>query len=423
MLSKFLFNSDHRLKKSFVLIALVSAFLMIGMAVSCGNSGGSEEKVRPVSDDDISSEEPADVSLSDVSIQLGKGITRKIDAVGGSNIQWSSSDDSVASVDSEGNVTGIKLGNCVLTAVNEYGNSAECAVTVKKTCYLTFDDGPKYSIYDILDVLKEYDAKATFFLVDTVCFSSVERMKNEGHALALHTRVNKTSHCYRTLYRYYDDLEKLNDKLEEYTGVRSNLIRFPGGSSNTVCEPLRMRRLLNGADDLGYRVFDWTASSKDTRPGSDYLTSSHYVLSECNHDVEIVLMHDLNFTANALRIILPALQSRGYVFETLDHYPEHTYQHKCKYSWNHPDLPSESVSLSKETVELKTTEKFELEAAMTPIDSTDYIIWESSDSSVASVSLSGVVVGVSEGEATVTAKTSSGKTASCKVTVISAAAE
>ena len=270
----------EKLEKKLTYAALLACILTVFAVVSCGSAGTEKEPGVSPTDTVVSSEAPVDVSLSDMSMELGYGITRRIDAVGGREIAWSTSDENIASVDSDGNVKGVDIGECVITAVNEFGRSAQCAVTVKKTCYLSFDDGPLVNVDFMLDALKENDAKATFFLCDTMFLSSVKRMQAEGHALALHTKENNSSHCYRNMFIYYTDLDILNDHIEEYTGARTNLVRFPGGTSNASSDPLTMRRIVNGASDLGYRVFDWTVSAADAKENSTYENSFKIIMNQ-----------------------------------------------------------------------------------------------------------------------------------------------
>lgn len=407
-----------RFPKAHTLIMILSALLLLCAAVSCGNS--EKDTPRDVSSADIvnSSEQPVDVSLSDTSMELGFGITRSIIATGGNKIEWKSSDSSIAAVENDGSVRGVDLGECVITARNEFGRSAECRVTVKKTCYLSIDDGPLSSAGFILDALKETDTKATFFLVDSIYFPIVKRMADEGHALALHTRFNRTSRCYSNQYIYYTDLEIMNDHLEEITGQRSNILRFPGGSNNETADHLTMRRIVNGAHDLGYRVFDWTMSAGDASSKGTYELSCKMIYTYCTKNQEIILMHDKNFTPNVIRTMVPILRKRGYVFETLDHYPDYSYEFVCAYSRDNPDIPAESVVLNPPELEIPTGSEFTLEAVMTPEESTDFVVWESSDDSVAKTDMGGTITGIAVGEAVITAKTTSGKTATCKIKVI-----
>lgn len=399
---------------------LVLAGLVVCLAVlfCLGSCAGSEKNEEVSSADSVSSEDvtvPEDVSLSDVSMELGYGITRRLDAVGGKEIRWSTSDDTIASVDSEGNVKGVDLGECVITASNEFGRKAQCSVTVKKTCYITVDDGPSSYVNSLLDALKETDVKATFFLVGTPYFPVVKRMADEGHTLALHTY---RFHSYRDQYVYFTNLDLLNDRLEEYTGMRSNILRFPGGSGNSLSEPLNMRRVINGAHDLGYRVFDWTCSAGDASGNGSYKKSCTMIRKLCTRKQEIVLFHDKGFTPNVIRTMVPELRERGYVFETLDHCPDDSYEVRCRYSYKNPDLPAEEVSIKPSELTLPIGAEYTLKAIMTPERSTDFVVWQSSDESVVKVNKGGKVTGAAIGDAVITAKTTSGRTAECKIKVI-----
>lgn len=400
--------------------ALLAAMLMICAAVSCVESEKEAGQIVSDTDSTVSSAEPVEVSISDINMEIGYGITKHIDAVGGSEIKWSSSDESIASVDSEGNVKGVDLGECVITATNEFGRMAQCNITVKKTCYLTFDDGPLLNINKTLDELKKNDVKGTFFLVDSVYLPVVERMHNEGHTLALHTKQNNTYHCYRNMFIYYTDLDILNDHIEQYAGVRTNILRFPGGTSNKVCDPLTMRRIVNGANDLGYRVFDWTISAADAKANSSFENSYKIICNKCFGKQEIILMHDKFFTAKLIRNIVPKLRQRGYVFETLDHYPDHSYIFKCRYSRTNKDVPAESLKLIPEVTDIQVNETIDLKFRFTPEKSTDFIVWQSSDDSIVKVDKGGQLTGISPGNAVITAKATSGATAQCNVHVIPA---
>ena len=128
----------YSLSNKLIFAALFASILLLCAAVSCGKANNGAAQNTSDSDTAVSSEVPVDVSLSDLNMELGYRVTRPIKAVGGKKIQWTSSDESIATVDSEGNVNGVQLGECVITATNEFGRSAACSVAVKKVCYLSF---------------------------------------------------------------------------------------------------------------------------------------------------------------------------------------------------------------------------------------------------------------------------------------------
>ena len=196
---------------------------------------------------------PVNVSLSDYDVTVGVGITKKIEANGGKSFAWSSSNEKVATVSADGSVQGVKPGSCDLSVENEFGRTTQCHVTVKKTVYLTIDDCPMGYTGEILNILKKYDVKATFFVMNTYNNRMLKKIQEDGHCIGLHTYTHTFKKCYRSQYSYFADLEKLSDIVEGYTGTRPNIIRFPGGTGNHVGGKLNMRRMVNGVEDLGYR--------------------------------------------------------------------------------------------------------------------------------------------------------------------------
>lgn len=191
--------------------------------------------------------------------------------------------------------------------------------------YLTFDDGPGgSSTISILNTLKKYDVKATFFVTSSNGGSDdlIKREFDEGHLVALHTNSHEYSDVYRSDEAYWNDLNKISDRVERITGQKSKIIRFPGGSSNTVSRRYSsgiMSRLVNDVESKGYTYVDWNVDSRDAEgKGCDdvykYATGG---LSKSNGNV--VLMHDIkSATACALERIIQYGKNNGYTFKTLD---------------------------------------------------------------------------------------------------------
>lgn len=391
----------------------ITTLLVCLTAVSCGSQS---HTVSP--SDAVSSHVPVQVSLSDLSMEIGKGITTRLTANGGDDIQWLSSDESVATVAPDGTVTGEGVGTCTVSARNEDGNSAECVVTVKKTCYLTFDDGPNENTPALLAVLKENDVRATFFVVSSYYLEYTKDMQAQGCVVGLHTYSHDYQSCYRSTTSYYYGLERMARRVEAITGTRPNLIRFPGGTHNAVSKPLIMQRVANGAKDLGYRAFDWTATAGDTsekKASADF--SVYCVKRDCTKDVEILLMHEKGFNIQALKTIIPYLREQGYVFETLDKYPEDSFTFPTRYSRKNPQIPSTSVEIGLASANLAVGKSITLTAHMTPGNSTDYPRWECADPTIADVMPDGTVTGLAPGQTDIYAITSSGQRAVCQVTV------
>ena len=106
-----------------------------------------------------------------------------------------------------------------------------------KKVYLTFDDGPSKNTTQILDILDEYNIKATFFVVgktDNYSKDIYRRIVDEGHSLGLHSYSHRYEIIYESLDNFQYDLYKLQEFLYDVTNYKANIYRFPGGSGNEV---------------------------------------------------------------------------------------------------------------------------------------------------------------------------------------------
>jgi peptidoglycan/xylan/chitin deacetylase (PgdA/CDA1 family) len=189
-----------------------------------------------------------------------------------------------------------------------------------KRIYLTFDDGPSSNTDKILDVLESYGIKATFFVVAKEGFDEqYKRIVADGHTLAMHSYSHKYSEIYASLDAYKADLSKLHNFLYELTGVDCNIVRFPGGSSNTISK-VDMNDVISYIDDEGMIYFDWNVSGQDAT--SSYKSAQQIadsVLSNINQfNNSVVLFHDASnkdSTVEALPIIIEKiLESDDSVF-------------------------------------------------------------------------------------------------------------
>lgn len=195
----------------------------------------------------------------------------------------------------------------------------------EKICYLTFDDGPSKNTPLILDILKNYNAKATFFVINTGDIGYIQRIHDEGHTVGLHTYSHNYAQLYSSTDAYFNDLQQISDKVESIIGIRPTVMRFPGGSSNKVsakyCKGI-MTQLVTLVQEKGYSYFDWNISSGDadsTTPSYTYIRNN--VLNNARNKNSIcVLMHDASAkttTVQALPEIIEGLTNMGYRFEAL----------------------------------------------------------------------------------------------------------
>lgn len=185
--------------------------------------------------------------------------------------------------------------------------------------YLTFDDGPNEGTTNvILDILKEEGVEATFFVTMAGPDYLIEREANEGHTVALHTASHDYSIVYASVDSYFNDLQQVHDRVQNLTGIDSKIIRFPGGSSNTVSRRYSsgiMSTLTQEVQNRGYKYYDWNISSGDAEGGSPAPSKIYNnVVSNLRKDrVNMVLMHDIKtYTRDALRDIIHYCKENGY---------------------------------------------------------------------------------------------------------------
>lgn len=196
--------------------------------------------------------------------------------------------------------------------------------------YLTFDDGPtgSGSTSKILDILKNEGIPATFFVTGNGPDSLIKRAYNEGHTVALHTYTHEFSKIYSSLDNYYNDLEKVQNRVYNLTGYKSFIVRFPGGTSNTVSKKYKkgiMTEILNGTKIQGYKVFDWNVDSNDAGACAKSSVTDkktcvyNYVTKNLSKSrSNIVLMHDIKgYTASALQDIINYGKQNGYIFDKI----------------------------------------------------------------------------------------------------------
>lgn len=197
----------------------------------------------------------------------------------------------------------------------------EPVMPTAKTIYLTFDDGPGPYTGKLLDTLKRYDVKATFFVTDSGYSETMKRIVNEGHSIGIHTMDHDYKKIYSSANAFYDDLLGMQQVIEDTTGVRTYLMRFPGGSSNVMSSvPGLMSLLSKSVIAAGFRYFDWNVDSKDASGAVSTGVIANNVTANCTgRKVCVVLQHDTheNSVAAVQRIILWGKRN-GYTFQALD---------------------------------------------------------------------------------------------------------
>ncbi len=204
----------------------------------------------------------------------------------------------------------------------------------KKIAFLTFDDGPVGNTLKVLDILKEKNIPATFFIPGKVLAnyddkSIMDRYIQEGHGIAIHSY----SHDYKYLYpgrvanpeRIIEEYDKTVNIMKESLGDTFNtkVFRFPGGAMSWKNIPAAQEALLaQGVVDIDWNSMSGDAEPEKRRPGSssamgDFVFST---LNQNNHtNIAMVLMHDVKgATPEYLRKVIDDFVQRGYTFGILE---------------------------------------------------------------------------------------------------------
>lgn len=180
--------------------------------------------------------------------------------------------------------------------------------------YLTFDGSPNENTDKILDVLKKYGVKATFFVTgdDSEEMQAVyKRIVAEGHTLGMHSYSNQYSKIYASVEDFEQDFDQLSDYLKEVTGEESMYYRFPGGSSNEISN-VNMAEFVRILNQKGITYFDWNVSAGDT--SANYTVEdviANVTVGVSRYKTSVVLLHDgedKETTVEALGPLIEALQ-------------------------------------------------------------------------------------------------------------------
>lgn len=195
----------------------------------------------------------------------------------------------------------------------------------QKTVYLTYDDGPSAMTAEILDVLKEKEVPATFFVIGATTDRGkalYQRILDEGHAIGLHTYSHRYQQIYESADAFLEDYQKLSDHLAEVAGVEPDICRFPGGSVNNIADPAILKEIKAELSDEGIVWFDWNALAKDDGASATPAEEMFENILESAGDSEelVILMHDdalRSTAAECTAMLIDHYRELGYAFGKL----------------------------------------------------------------------------------------------------------
>ena len=237
-------------------------------------------------------------------------------------------------VETEGTVDWYKAGTYKITykVSDTYGNMTRAIRIVKvlpqprpqpetpkgKVIYLTFDDGPGPHTGRLLNLLDHYGVKATFFVTNSGYPAVMKRIVEDGHSIGIHTMSHDYNSIYSSGEAFFADLYGMQDIIYQNTGVRTTLMRFPGGGSNLASNFNEgiMSTLTEAVQDCGFQYFDWNVDSNDAGGATTSMTVSNNVIENvAKQRVNMVLQHDTNsFSVDAVEDIIVWGLENGYTF-------------------------------------------------------------------------------------------------------------
>lgn len=192
----------------------------------------------------------------------------------------------------------------------------------QRKAFLTFDDGPSENTAKILDILKQYDVKATFFVMGKNAESHpelVKRIFEEGHAIGNHSYNHNYGYMYSNAENFKEEVDKATELIGSIIGQENvqKLFRFPGGSHGEAKAPYKQM-----LSEMGYSFVDWNALNGDA-DGTPY-TMEHITTTfretVVKHEDAVILMHDTavkTLTVEALPECIEYLKNYGFTFEAI----------------------------------------------------------------------------------------------------------
>ena len=195
----------------------------------------------------------------------------------------------------------------------------------EKIAFLTFDDGPNILVTPkVLDILKEENVKASFFVIGKCVDSHPEitkRAYDEGHYIANHGYSHNNNLLYKSSDSFLTEVKKTDLAIGNAIGVPdycSHLFRFPNGfmSPSNKSKKKEAVKLLQ---DIEYNYIDWNCLNNDSiKKYSSSQLLNNLIKSSKNKDILVILMHDTKDVSNSSLVLkdsIKYLKGKGYVFK------------------------------------------------------------------------------------------------------------
>lgn len=320
-----------------VMIAFASTVYIVLCALGITSCTGLSCEGKPADDEQHSAPVSVDVShvsasdaskvqdMGDISVMMYHTLALTPDQP---CTAFSSSDESIATVDQAGSISPVAFGTADITGTADSGASYVWHLNVRKVAYLTFSDFPNANTDSILTTLAKNDVKATFFLcvrTKSEYFPYYEKIIKGGHLIGNHTSSHDTASLFESTKALKSSLIKFEDYMHNRFSYRTKFVSIPNGSGkpdqNTIST-----KVTQTLHDMGYTVVDYTIEAGDytTISQSDFISN---IRTNLKNDREIIGMHFSDTCAQSLDSVIALLKDQGYECESLYEAPE-TY---CQY--------------------------------------------------------------------------------------------
>ena len=202
-----------------------------------------------------------------------------------------------------------------------YAERPDYTPTEGKIAYLTFDDGPSKYTPEILEILRNNNIKATFFITGW-CIDGKEdtlrQIAEEGHTVGLHSWSHEYDEIYASPEAWMDDFAKVYNKVYDVTGKKPWAFRFPGGSYNNFNKETA-ETIIGEMKRRGFAYYDWNCATSDATTSATYESCIENLKDSIYSDHSVVLMHDsLKLTPEYLQDVIDIFTAEGYSFENID---------------------------------------------------------------------------------------------------------
>ena len=305
----------------FIVIILACVFLIyIVFSIISNNSDNNElKKTAELSEEEIASLEILDEVASNKEVIITKKEKSYLDKEENLNVEHFQ----IPMHD----IDGLKS-SLMIPQFNENGfeEVRNIYFSEEKQVYLTFDDGPSKNVTpQVLDILKEHDVKATFFVLGArvdLYPETTKRAFEEGHYIANHGYSHQYSEIYANKDTVFQEYVECDNAIRRAIGnpdFNSYLFRFPGGSSGGRYEKVKSEAREHfksyGVAFTNWNCLTGDAEGKDTKEEC----FQEFMKTKEGRNSLVLLMHDSNEkvqTVESLSDIIVQLKNEGYTFKT-----------------------------------------------------------------------------------------------------------